>query len=140
MKNKHIRIPAMLLLLTGLLFSTLQSCKKYPEDPLISFRTRTERVSNRWQVENYKINGADYTSTLSDYTETFTNDGNYSYNWGSLGGSGTWSFQNDDKEIKMDGSDIRSSRTLYILKLEEKSFWYYHMDGSDKHEFHLIPN
>jgi len=31
------------------------------------------------------------------------------------------------------------TKTLTILKLEEKAFWYYYMDGTDKIEFHLIP-
>ena len=40
----------------------------------------------------------------------------------------------------MDGSDGHSSGTLYILKLEEKQFWYYTMDGNDKYEYHLVGN
>ncbi len=45
----------------------LSGCKKYPEGPLISFRSKTERVSNTWKFSNCKINGVDATS---DYTGT----------------------------------------------------------------------
>ena len=134
------QIPVLLILLAGFIIPTIQSCKKYPDGPLISLRTRTERVANTWKVDNYKRNGTDYTSTMTDYIETYTKDGNYSYSWHIFGGTGKWAFQNHDKEIALTGLNNQSNYTLVILKLEEKEFWYYYMDGSDKKEFHMIPN
>jgi hypothetical protein len=139
MKTK-IRTSILFFLLVALSVPTLQSCKKYPEDPAFSLRSRKERVANTWKVENYKINGSDYTSLVADYTETFVKSGAYSYSWGSLNGAGSWSFQNKDMEIRLNGNDDHSSRILFILKLEEKSMWYYYMDGNDKYEAHLVPN
>jgi len=124
-----------LLLVVG---SVFQGCKKYEEGPMISFKSRTERVSNTWKIDNYKINGSDYTSLMGSYDETFTNKGAYSYNWGLISGSGKWEFQNRDKEIKLNGIEEQSSHTLNILKLEENAFWYYYMKDGDRHEFHLI--
>lgn len=121
-----------------LLVLNMQSCKKYSEGPFLSLNSRTERVANTWKVDNYKYNGNDYTSLVTNYTETFTKDGNYSYNWGSVSGNGTWAFQNNDYEIKITGIDNQSTVTLFILKLEEKQFWYYYMDGTDKKEYHMI--
>ena len=120
--------------------STFESCKKYEEGPGFSLRSRTERVSNNWKVENYKINGADYTSLLSGYSEVFEKSGAYSYHLDGVSGTGQWTFQNDDETIKVNGTDAQASRTLIILKLEEKSFWYYYMDGTDRHEIHLSEN
>jgi hypothetical protein len=140
LKMKKSTLSLALLLFCVLAIPTIQSCKKYENGPMLSLRTRTERVSNTWKVENYKINGDDFTSLVSGYTETFTKKGAYTYSWGILEGSGTWAFQNKDKEIKLNGSDGQSSRTLFILKLEEKSFWYYYMDGNDKNELHLVAN
>ncbi|MDP3557451.1 MAG: hypothetical protein Q8T03_08755 [Bacteroidota bacterium] len=137
MKLKFI---AVTIILSALLIPTIQSCKKYPDGPTISLRSRAERVANTWKVENYKINGNDYTSLVSSYTETYTKQGAYSYSWGIVDGSGTWSFQNSDTEIKIRGTDNQASRKLTILKLEEKSFWYYYFEGNDKHELHLIGN
>lgn len=125
-------------LLSLMIVPMLQSCHKYAEGPLISLRSRTERVSNRWEVENYKINDHDYTSLVASYDETYSKSGAYSYNWGVFNGEGTWKFQNDDKEIQLTGNDDQSSRKMIILKLEEKSFWYYYMKGDDKHELHLV--
>jgi hypothetical protein len=136
---KSFKGSILMLFVFAISLFTLPSCNKYEDGPTISLRSRTERVSNTWKVENYKINNTDFTSLMSDYRETFTSGGKYTYSWGSLDGSGTWAFQNNDKEIRLTGGDNQSSRTFVILKLEEKSFWYYYLDGSDKHEIHLIP-
>ena len=134
------QISVIAIIFAGLMIPAIQSCKKYPDGPLISFRSRTERVANTWKVDNYKKNGNDYTSLMSGYTETYSKDGNYSYTWGNLSGTGKWAFQNSDKEIKLNGINNQSSQTLVILKLEEKQFWYYYMDGNDKKEFHMVQN
>lgn len=136
MKN---RTTFLLAIFVSITFTTFESCKKYPDGPLISFHTRAERVANTWKVDNYKKNGTDYTSLLSGYTETYTKNGNYSYSLGSISGAGVWAFQNNDKEIKLTGTSNQDNYTMVILKLEEKEFWYYYMDGTDKKEFHMIP-
>jgi len=139
MKTKN-KISALLILLAGMMIVTGESCKKYPDGPTFSIHSRTERVANTWRVDNYKVNDADYTSLVSGYTETYSKDGNFSYSFGSLAGTGTWAFQNKDEQIKITGNTNQSDVTLYILKLEEKQFWYYYMDGNDKKEFHMIGN
>ena len=138
MKNQK-KLSALIIVFAGLMSITIESCKKYPDGPLISFRSRTERVANTWKVDNYKKNGTDYTSLLSAYTETYTKAGAYSYSWNGITGTGTWGFQNKDKEILLTGLSNQSTYTLVILKLEEKEFWYYYMDGNDKKEFHMVP-
>jgi hypothetical protein len=126
-----------ILLLVGTMAPFLQGCNKYSDGPILSVVSRTERLANIWKVENYKIDGTDYTSIVTNYTEIFSKSGAYSYDWGILGGSGTWAFQNNDMEIKLTGNDNQTSRTLYILKLEEKALWYYYTDNDKRNEFHL---
>jgi hypothetical protein len=137
MKLKTLPVVALLGFMA---IASIQSCQKYVDGPGFSLLTRTDRVSNRWEVENYKINDTDVTSQLAGYTETYSKSKAYSYNWGILNGEGTWKFQNDDKEIQLSGNDDQSSRKLFILRLEKKSFWYYYMIGNDKYEIHLIAN
>lgn len=134
----NLKISVVLLLLACMALPALQGCKKYPDGPALSLRSRSERVANTWKVENYKINDNDYTSLVAGYTETFSKDGAYSYSWGNLSGTGNWAFQNEDQEIRLTGISNQDSYTLVILKLEEKEFWYYYMDGNDKNEFHMI--
>jgi hypothetical protein len=131
----------VLLIITGIIvILSFQSCKKYPDETVLSLTSRTHRVSNSWKVENYRVNGTDLTSFVADYKEIFSKKGAYSYSWSILNGTGTWAFQNSDEEIKISGNDGKTLRTLVILKLEEKAFWYYYIDGDAKNEFHMIPN
>ena len=136
MKNRTTTI-VLTTFICGLLIATLQSCQKYEDGPFLSIRSKSERISNSWVVDNYKIDGSDYTSLVSNYEETFSKNGAYSYSWNVFSGSGTWALQNNNMEIKLTGDDDHSSRTLYILKLEEKSFWYYYTKDNERHEFHL---
>jgi hypothetical protein len=143
---KSIKKTIGLLFLGGVLITSANSCKKYEEGPTISLRSKTARVSNVWKIEKYLENGTDKTTnfTNSNYTVTLTEDGNYSYSYtfgsSNVTGSGKWEFQNKDTEIKISGINGVPSQTLIILRLKESEFWYYHMDGNDKDEFHLIPN
>lgn len=136
MKNK--KQWSILIVFAVILLLSIQGCKKYPDGPMISLTSRTERVANSWKVDNYKVNGDDYTSLVAGYTELFSTDGNYSYKFGLISGTGTWAFQNKDAEIRITGTDNQSNVTLYIQKLEEEQFWYYIMDGNDKKEFHMV--
>lgn len=149
---KTIKRTLGLILSMTLIIVLSQGCKKYEEGPSISLRSRAARVANTWKVVKYLKNGEDetekkYSSTgdKRNYTETFTKDGAYSYiyyndNGDAKSGASNWGFQNKDYEINRSGVSGQSSDILTILKLNEKEFWYYYMDGGDKKEFHLIPN
>ena len=135
-----IRNTVLALLLAGMIMPTFQSCQKYPDGPLISFRSRTERLSQTWKVSSYQKNGSDNTSKYGGYTETYTKSGNYSYSWGILSGTGTWAWANNQSDVQLSGTSLQGTYTLVILKLEQAELWYYYMDGSDKKEFHMVPN
>ena len=122
--------------------ASLTGCKKYEDGPALSLRSKTARVANTWKVQSYTINGVDYTSSLTsiNYTETYDKDGNYSYVSSAGTGSGKWEFQSDKEQIKRSGVSGQSTQTLYILRLKEREFWYYHLDGNDRHEIHLKEN
>lgn len=122
--------------------ASIIGCKKYEEGPILSLRSKTARVANTWKVESFTMNGSDFTSTFTsiNYTETYDKDGNYSYNSSAGSGSGKWVFESDKEQIKRSGVSGQSSATLYILRLKEREFWYYYMNGNDRHEFHLKEN
>ncbi len=137
MKTK-IRTSLLVLLLAVTILPCLQGCQKYPDGPFISFHTRTERVAQTWRVDNFSKNGNDNTSAYSNYSETYTKQGSYSYSWGIFNGSGTWGFTNKDSDIELSGISNQANHTLIILKLEQNAFWYYYMDGNDRMEFHMV--
>jgi len=97
-------------------------------------------MANTWIIENYKKNGKDLTSYYNGYLETFTKNGDYSYVWENISGTGEWSFDGNDQDIKIVGALNQSNQTITLLKLEEKRMWYYYMDGDDKKEFHMKAN
>jgi len=127
-----------IVVLAVLMLVGAQSCSQYPDNNGITLVSKVDRVSKTWIVDNYKINGVDYTSLVTAYTETYTKQGAFSFQWAILGGSGTWEFQNKDAEIRITGDSNLTSRTIFILKLEDNEFWYYYMDGADKKEFHFV--
>jgi hypothetical protein len=134
-KLYFIRILAFVLFIP-----VFSSCNKYEDGPMFSMMSRRSRLINEWKVDSYRINGTDFTSLVAGYTESFKKDDKYSYNWGILSGSGTWTFQNRAEEVKLSGNDDQTSRTLFLTKLENDQFWYYFLIGSDKHEMHLVSN
>lgn len=137
MKN-NIKV-GLIVLLSGLLMVGIQSCSQYEENTSISLVSKTARLSRVWKVENYKVDSVDLTSLMAAYTETFTKDGAYSYQWVLLGGTASWAFQNGNADIKITNVNNVSSKTLTILRLEEDALWYYYMDGDARKEFHMVP-
>ncbi len=139
MKSKT-KISLLLIFLVVLITPVILSYSKYTNTSDISLKSRTVKISKTWKVEKYNINNNDYTYLVSCYTETFSENGYYSYSWGNLIGSGIWTFQNNYKEVNMTGNENLLPRTLVILKLNERSFWYYYMDGINKNELHMVAN
>ena len=136
---KHTIKVGLLVLLTGFMMVGVQSCSQYEDNTSISLVSKTERLSRVWKVENYKVDSVDLTSLMAAYTETFTKDGAYSFQWAILGGTATWAFQNGSADIKITNVNNVTSRTLTILRLEEGALWYYYMDGDSRVEFHMVP-
>ena len=50
----------------------LTECKKYPEGPSISFRSKSERVANTWKLSKYYENNVDLTSNFNTAYTKFT--------------------------------------------------------------------
>ncbi|MBI3520359.1 MAG: DUF5004 domain-containing protein [Bacteroidetes bacterium] len=146
---------AFIFLSSILLFT---ECKKYPEGPAISFRSKKERISNSWKVSELKINDVDstayYTNILHDYTLNINKSGSYTItyfvtvpNIGNITNteSGFWSFSSNKKDLNLSPSSISygnvpSSSSWQILKLYEKELWLRSFDvNGKKTEFHLLP-
>ncbi|MCA6361592.1 MAG: hypothetical protein IM638_01010 [Bacteroidetes bacterium] len=148
---------ASLLLLTVLVLA-VPACKKYPEGPTISLRTKTARVSNEWTVEKSMRNGVDQTAAFntaySGLIETYTKDGVWTYSYTDAGGNlvsgaGEWEFEDDDDDDDGDGDDDPRKSSIerensnnlpseiHILKLEEKEMWYWYKENNDRVEVHL---
>ena len=149
------KLPAFIFLSTVLFFT---ECKKYPEGPAISLRSKKERISNSWKVDQLKINDVDstayYTNILRDYTLNINKSGSYTITYfvavpgfGNIANTenGSWSFSSNKKDLHLNPTSILignvpSSSSWQILKLYEKELWLRSFDfNGKKTEFHLLP-
>ncbi len=123
----------------------LGSCKKYEEGPMVSLKSKKERVSNTWKIEKAYRNGNDVTSDYDQYELQMLTDGDARlvaiYTFGDFTfeaeTDGTWNFQNDKEEIRLDFENDDADNVYQILKLKEKELWIREKGGED--ELHLIP-
>jgi len=123
----------------------LAACKKYEEGPVISLRSKKERVANVWQIGSAYNNGEDVSDQYEEYTVKFTKDGDAElaalYSFGDFSyeyeTDGTWEFENNAENLEVDYQDDDADETYQILKLEEEALWL-RVKGEED-ELHLIP-
>lgn len=146
------RIFRVLLLLT-LINLVFVACKKYPEGPTLSFRTKSARLENSWKITKYLLNGEDKTSDAQstyykDYVLSISKSGSYnlSYSFFSipLTETGKWVFADDKRQVvftKESGNTVANngeSTTWTILKLKENEMQAQQIQtNGDLHVIHL---
>lgn len=140
-------------LTSALVILSLFSCKKYPDGPLLSLKSKEKRIMRTWVLDKYYRNGSDETGTIhiTSLTETFSNNKAYSRSYTDKNGKlqiddGQWSFDSKKETVDLSGpssidlspntSSVSSSR-LYIQRLTSEEFWYSYDNGGDTHEFHM---
>lgn len=123
----------------------LASCKKYEDGPLLSLRSKKERIANTWTVESAYDNGEDVTDDFDQYELQMLVDGNASlaalYSFGDLNfefeTDGTWDFEDNKNDLALDFENDDADRTYEILKLKEEELWL--MEKGGNLELHLEP-
>lgn len=125
--------------------SLFTACQKYDDGPFFSFRTREARVANNWQVEQAMDNGSDVTSAFDQYELRLTKDRDATltatYSLGSVdfqfATNGTWDFENNHEDLRLDFENNDADGTWQILRLKEKEMWLREKGGNI--ELHLKP-
>jgi len=111
-KSKYI----LLFLLLAFCFT---DCKKYPEGPWISLRSKEKRLLGNWKVQKYLIDGVDSTSTKfpnlssSVCVYSFAHYGQY-VDDGCYSTGGKWGWGNK-KESLIVGLEFGSILTPFFL-------------------------
>lgn len=142
MKTINLKV---LLILLSLSMIGITSCKKYEDGPLISFRSRSERIANNWRVVKATENGNEVTGDFDRYEITFTKggDANLTAHYTFLGieydytTQGKWSFTDNDKKLDVNYDNDVADAVYVILKLEEKELWV--RQENSNLELHLEP-
>jgi hypothetical protein len=116
-------------------------CKRYEDGPGLSLRTKTGRISNRWKVGAFYLNGTDQTKWFLDsypgYREYYTKDHAFSRSEAGVTETGTWDFFDYKDEVRV--ITPRLTTEIVLLRLKENELWYYCRKGADTQEFHLVP-
>ncbi|WP_306643352.1 hypothetical protein [Sanyastnella coralliicola] len=119
------------LLVIATIMLSITSCSKYEEGPVISLRSKTERVANTWVIEKAYDGGEDVTDNYDEYIIQFLSNGQSSlaaiYELGNIQfeyeTDGTWEFDNNKEKIIVDYENDDADGTYLILKLYEEELW-----------------
>lgn len=131
----------IVLCLTAFVFS---ECKKYPDGPKISFRSRATRITATWYIDLYLLNGTDQTTTYlssvgDTYALTIEKNGTYQKS-GNFPDEGTCRFGDKHENIYLQSYSASKQEQKYsILRLEFKSLWLKSIKpNGDEEEIHYI--
>ena len=141
--------------ITLALITALFSCKKYPEGPALTIRSKKGRVANKWKIDKFLIGGVDSAAfyAAEGTRIEFTKDGKVTATQVETNGvqlkttnyTGIWEFADDKKVlgwiISDDSSNDVDTSGFNILKLKEKEMWLEDEDNNPKKttELHLTP-
>jgi hypothetical protein len=124
--------------------SFFSECKKYPDGPRLSFRSRATRIATTWYLDLYLLNGNDQTTTYvtakgDSYALTITKDGAYQES-GNFPDEGKCQFGDKHESLYGQSFAVGGEEQKYsILRLEYKSLWLKHIKANgDVEEIHYI--
>jgi len=133
-----MRTTTLLLALAILGSIGLSSCSKYEDGPILSLRSKEERIANTWRVEKAMENGSDVTGSFEQYRlDLRTNNAASLAARYTLGGltfefetNGTWSLDNDNEDLRLDFENDAADKTYEILRLKEDELWLREKGGN----------
>jgi hypothetical protein len=141
MKSTKIMLVALIIATT--IVTILPSCKKGDDDPIVSLRTRKDRFTNTWTLVKYEKNGVTQDLNGATYIYNAFNAGKLTRTIeGNVFGfptrvvsDGTWSFLNDDEDVKI---IINNDTVIYnIQRLANKELWLKKVDNSDTYLYYF---
>jgi len=122
----------------------LLSCKKYEEGPLLSLKSKKERLANTWKVETALRNSEDISQEYRNYHLTFTKEGYFFVFYVEQSANstiqGTWVLSNDKKEISTSYYVDTQTKTITykILRLKENELYLFDIETNT--ELRFIPS
>lgn len=131
------------LIIATTIITILPSCKKGDDDPIVSLRTRKDRFTNTWTLVKYEKNGVSQDLNGATYIYNAFNSGTLTRTIeGTVFGfparavsDGTWSFLNDDEDVKI---IINNDTVIYnIQRLANKELWLKRVDNSDTYLYYF---
>jgi hypothetical protein len=126
------------------------SCKKYPDGPGLSLKSKAERLANAWKIDVFFENGVDKTTDAqnwyNNYILTIDKAGTYGITYKILSlipysETGTWAFNGDKSKVTFTRTSPLpvSTSEWTILKLMEDELWGQYNDSTNVIKVHLKP-
>jgi len=129
----------------------VSGCNKYEDGPLLSLRSKQERLINTWAYNLVLRNGANVTFGTVDgainyaaseigfndenrFSDIFYQDSIY------VQRDGSWIFNDKKKEVHLTYDDNGEMRTLRINRLKEKDLHLEEDFDNNLYEYELLPN
>ena len=151
---KAIKTLLAVILVSGILIST--GCKKYEEGPVVSLRSKKERVINDWLLKEEYKNGAKQDNSNTTIELEIKDDGSVikttTFSYTVFGETQTttitnyynWEFNSDKTKLILtvsneDGENYSYGESYTIVKLYENEMWLKYIDGDDEYEYHYEP-
>ena len=134
----------------------LIECKKYPEGPSISLRSKKARITDNWSVSKYLENNVDLTTDFNIVFKNFyfvtSKDGEYLIKRTVVVFTtnvhteeyGNWNLASNKKTLNLipvsiSGGTLPPASSWQILKLYENEMWLRNIDSNGKViEYHLV--
>lgn len=133
--KKVINILAVVFLLATL--APISSCSKYEEGPSISFRTKKARITNEWELEEFRVNGENFTSLIDmngDFILDIKSDNTYVQTYDGEADRGKWEFSSNNEELKLISNDGNDTQTWTIVRLANDELWVKFTEDGENYE------
>lgn len=141
LKLKFLSIYLILLL-------CIVSCSSYEDGPVISFKSKKNRLVNSWMYVTVLRNGNNVTfvDTLQNYAASsigFNDDNRFTQidfigqDYTTL--DGDWKFSQKKDSLILD-YDMGTERKIFITKLKRNSFHFEELIDNNLFEFDCLPN
>jgi hypothetical protein len=119
---------------------SLASCKKYPEGPLVSFRSREDRLVNEWACGDVLVNNVSGNGGLyGNHFFSFAEAGVYTETNGANAATGKWEMTSNDDSLICTINTNYVIHRFRIMKLKHKSVWLDEDVNGSHYSWHLLP-
>lgn len=141
---KSIRIICGSTLGLVLLLTVGAGCNKYEDGPGVSIIPRADRIANTWIFGYAEEDGKNVSDQYDQYELYLNKDGDAELiakytvfgNAYETSTNGTWTFTNDQENLKLDFQDDDQDGEYVILRLTSDEIWM--RDISQDLEIHLL--
>ncbi|OIO99729.1 MAG: hypothetical protein AUJ98_10335 [Bacteroidetes bacterium CG2_30_33_31] len=117
----------------------INSCKKYPDGPLLSLRSKTARMVNEWVIDKVMSKGVDVTDQYpKDYLLSLKKDDTYSKTDNAIVSDGKWVFLDKKSQLQLTETKSGTQYVFTILRLKNKELTLEQVVNTETITFYMV--